>query len=440
MKVGLKKLSRFLLILSFAVFLSGILCVSASAKSDTPKKVSKITVSAGESSIKLSWNKVSNADGYVIYMRQAGGSYVRLGSTRSRSYTVKKLDVNTTYYFRIRTYRSVGGKKYYSDYSKTVKGTPKVKTPSKPSGLKVSKTGNKQVTLKWSKASNAQSYQIYRYDSSKKKYVKVATTKKLTYTVTGLKNGTTYKFKVRSCRTVSGVTKYSKFTSAVTGKPFSASSYVSTVHPMYFKATVKKTVTASPANSSSKKQKVKKGTTVTVLSRGSTCKVKLSSGQQVYIKLSNLNFTKALYTTKNYSNTLKEDFVNSQNYSSSTKWLIWVSTYTQTFSLYTGSRGNWNLVRTDKFSTGKASNPTSVQVCKITRKEEGWYYDDGTYQKPIVYFYGDNAFHSRLHNSDGSITDSTIGKPATSGCVRMYDDDIYYIYKNCPVGTTVVIY
>ena len=40
---------------------------------------------------------------------------------------------------------------------------------------------------------------------------------------------------------------------------------------------------------------------------------------------------------------------------------------------------------------------------------------------------GDNAFHSRLHNSDGSIADSTIGKPATSGCVRMYDDDIYYI-------------
>ena len=55
-------------------------------------------------------------------MRQAGGSYVRLGSTRSRSYTVKKLDVNTTYYFRIRTYRSVGGKKYYSDYSKQSKG------------------------------------------------------------------------------------------------------------------------------------------------------------------------------------------------------------------------------------------------------------------------------------------------------------------------------
>ena len=329
MKVGLKKLSRFLLILSFAVFLSGILCVSASAKSDTPKKVSKITVSAGESSIKLSWNKVSNADGYVIYMRQAGGSYVRLGSTRSRSYTVKKLDVNTTYYFRIRTYRSVGGKKYYSDYSKTVKGTPKVENPFqalRTEGFQNRKQAGDSEVVQSLQRSELSDLSLRLF---KEKYVKVATTKKLTYTVTGLKNGTTYKFKVRSCRTVSGVTKYSKFTSAVTGKPFSASSYVSTVHPMYFKATVKKTVTASPSNSSSKKQKVKKGTTVTVLSRGSTCKVKLSSGQQVYIKLSNLNFTKALYTTKNYSNTLKE---------------------------------------------------------------EGWYYDDGTYQKPIVYFYGDNAF------------------------------------------------
>ena len=91
-------------------------------------------------------------------------------------------------------------------------------------------------------------------------------------------------------------------------------------------------------------------------------------------------------------------------------------------------------------ATGKAASPTATHICKIRGREERWTYENGTYQAPVVYFYGKNAFHSRLHNPDGSIAAPNIGKPVSGGCIRMYDEDIQYIYDNCPNGTTVVIY
>ena len=98
------------------------------------------------------------------------------------------------------------------------------------------------------------------------------------------------------------------------------------------------------------------------------------------------------------------------------------------------------LLRTAKIATGKAASPTATHICKIRGREERWTYENGTYQAPVVYFYGKNAFHSRLHNPDGSIAAPNIGKPVSGGCIRMYDEDIQYIYDNCPNGTTVVIY
>ena len=36
--------------------------------------------------------------------------------------------------------------------------------------------------------------------------------------------------------------------------------------------------------------------------------------------------------------------------------------------------------------------------------------------------------------------DASIGYPISHGCVRMYDEDVAYIYNNIPVGTTVVVF
>ena len=88
---------------------------------------------------------------------------------------------------------------YYTAKFSLIVSAPKV--PSKPTNVKAT-TGDKQVTLTWTAAEGAASYTIYRCDSGK--YTKINSTTKTTYTVTGLTNGTEYKFLVRAFNSAGG--------------------------------------------------------------------------------------------------------------------------------------------------------------------------------------------------------------------------------------------
>ncbi|MBO5937864.1 MAG: fibronectin type III domain-containing protein [Clostridia bacterium] len=70
------------------------------------------------------------------------------------------------------------------------------------SGIKATQTAS-SVTLSWNKLSQATGYRVYQYSSSKKKYVQVASVKTNTFKKTGLKAGTTYKFKIRAYKKLS---------------------------------------------------------------------------------------------------------------------------------------------------------------------------------------------------------------------------------------------
>ena len=51
------------------------------------------------------------------------------------------------------------------------------------------------------------------------------------------------------------------------------------------------------------------------------------------------------------------------------------------------------------------------------------------------------AFHSRLcYPGTDTEYDYSAGYPISHGCVRMYKSDIWWIYNNIPVGTTVAIF
>ena len=65
------------------------------------------------------------------------------------------------------------------------------------SGIKATQTTN-SITLSWSKVSQATGYRVYQYSTSKKKYVQVASVKTNSFEKTGLKAGTTYKFKIKA--------------------------------------------------------------------------------------------------------------------------------------------------------------------------------------------------------------------------------------------------
>ena len=90
----------------------------------TKTKAPVLSVKAGTKKATLSWKKVSGATGYEVYMstKKASG-YKKVATMKKASsvkYTAKKLKSKKTYYFKVRAYKTVSGKKVYSDFS-TVK-------------------------------------------------------------------------------------------------------------------------------------------------------------------------------------------------------------------------------------------------------------------------------------------------------------------------------
>lgn len=79
--------------------------------------------------IRLTWDKASRADGYVIY-RATGekGTYKKIKTiTRGKTvtFTNKSLKKGKTYYYKIKAYRLINGKKVYAPYSETVSAKAK---------------------------------------------------------------------------------------------------------------------------------------------------------------------------------------------------------------------------------------------------------------------------------------------------------------------------
>lgn len=411
----------------------------------TPGQVKKLKATTSESKITLKWNSVSKAKGYNIYLlNTATNTWKKVAATSKRTYTFKNCTNNTTYTYAVAAYRTVKGKNYEGKKSSTVKATPTVKKPGKVT-LRVASCGDQQVKLKWSKVSSATGYEIFQYNTATGKFESIGTVKSSSTSVTikKLTNGAAYQFKARAYRTVGGVTRYGDFSSTIKVKPIFVSSEVKSMPTMTYKATLKKTVNASYTDGSGKVT-VTKGTKVTVLDRGSNCKVQLSNGKKVTIDIDYLTFKSCIYNNKyNITQRMAEDWVNYKGYHSNTKYLIWISTYKQHMYIFQGEQCNWKLIKTFKCSTGKAATPTAKSSSfRIWKKSRFFPFDEYSYANYASYFWGGNAIHSwvKLYANGHNYADGSLGNPASHGCVRLSDSNIKYIYNKIPIGTGVVIY
>ncbi len=86
-----------------------------------PKKVTLSSVTAQKKAVKVNWKKSSSITGYQIQYSTnknfKNASSVRIKSSKTTSYTIKKLKTKKTYYIRIQSYKTVNGKNYYSSWS-----------------------------------------------------------------------------------------------------------------------------------------------------------------------------------------------------------------------------------------------------------------------------------------------------------------------------------
>lgn len=106
---------------SFSVNEKPIKVNATSIKKITPKKKSAT----------VTWKKKSGVNGYQIQYSTSKakiekGKKVKVKGASKKSVTIKKLKSKKVYYFRIRSYKKVKGKTYYSEWSK-VKKSKKIK-------------------------------------------------------------------------------------------------------------------------------------------------------------------------------------------------------------------------------------------------------------------------------------------------------------------------
>ncbi len=91
--------------------------------------------------------------------------------------------------------------------------------PTIPTKVKAASNGYSSIKVSWNKANQATGYEVYRYNGSSKKYVKVSDTKSLFFVNSGLTTGTIYSYKVRAYKLVGTSKVYSNYTVAVSAKP-----------------------------------------------------------------------------------------------------------------------------------------------------------------------------------------------------------------------------
>ena len=162
------------------------------------------------SAVKLDWSKNDKATGYVIEQYK-GGKWTAIATTKNNTtltFTVKGLAEGTTYSFRIKSFRKTGSTTDFSEYTAIKAAT----LLDGVSDFKVTSVTGSWITLEWAKNDKATGYAIEQYKGGK--WTVIATTKNnttLKFTVKGLKNDTTYSFRIRAYKTAGSVTAYSDY-------------------------------------------------------------------------------------------------------------------------------------------------------------------------------------------------------------------------------------
>ncbi|MEE1505141.1 MAG: hypothetical protein UGF89_12990 [Acutalibacteraceae bacterium] len=118
----------------------------------------KVTaVENNTSSVKISWNKVSSADGYYVYRKGNSGSWKQIAKVKGGkkvNYTDKKVSCSETYKYTVRAYDGKVKGCYNDDGIKTI-------FLKNPAGLNV-ENGELGLVLSFNKIKAAKGYEIYR--------------------------------------------------------------------------------------------------------------------------------------------------------------------------------------------------------------------------------------------------------------------------------------
>jgi hypothetical protein len=184
------------LLLLVGVFMALGACSSSENKTTfTAGGPGSPSAASGDGVVTLSWSAVTGAASYKLYWNTTGRvstADVSIPVT-GVTYTHTGLINGVSYYYRISALTGGGVESPLSDETSA---TPRQSKPATPSGLSAV-TSSGQVALAWQASARATAYKLYWNTTggvtSADQRVEVP---KLSYTHTGLTNGTTYRYRV----------------------------------------------------------------------------------------------------------------------------------------------------------------------------------------------------------------------------------------------------
>ena len=139
-------------------------------------KASKVT----KNSIKLSWNKVAGADGYIIYGNKCSKSnkYVKIKefSSGKKTFTQKKLKKGTYYKYLVVAVKNENGKQVVVSTSKTIHAATAGGKVGNAKQIKIKNVSGKKKKLKLGKSFTLKTKQI-----AEKKSLKIKNHRKLSF-------------------------------------------------------------------------------------------------------------------------------------------------------------------------------------------------------------------------------------------------------------------
>ena len=191
------------------IIVNGIYDFSLSYKPSIATPTLKATVNTN-GTFKLSWNKVSGAEKYELYIKQANGSYKLMKTTTSTSFTTAVATYGKQYSYKVLVANNNKSAQTFSNVV-NAKNTKKLQTPS----LKVAVNKNGSFKLSWGKVTGATSYQIYMKQANGS-YKLIKTTSSTSFTTAVASKGKTYSYKVRAVtsKNKNATSNYSKVVSA----------------------------------------------------------------------------------------------------------------------------------------------------------------------------------------------------------------------------------
>lgn len=162
---------------------------------DCARPVVSITTNASSGKPSLKWNAVDGAAKYEVYRATSkNGTYTKMYTTTSTSYTNSTAVPGTTYYYKV---KAICGKSSYGNSAYSVVKSITCDCARPTVTVKCNENTGKPV-LSWKAVDGASKYYIYRSTDGGKTYKYWDSTSKTSYTNSGAEAGKTYYYKVKA--------------------------------------------------------------------------------------------------------------------------------------------------------------------------------------------------------------------------------------------------